>query len=223
MFEDDDIPITLHEAKDAGEYILDRPHGGLIVSEPVIHISGTPNDEPVMYFSLQAWASMLGHAGSRLDCEVGGFLLGQLGKDEKGIFFIVHAAVQAAAATEARASVKFTHASWEYLDAERRLHYAHEKLVGWYHTHPGYGVFYSSYDEFIQKNFFSGSNAFGVVLDPIHKELGLYQFTESLKRRKYWQVFKGVCPESDYTRCAAELITWMHKERKELDNLNITI
>ena len=30
------------------------------------------------------------------------------------------------------------------------------KIVGWYHTHPGFGVEFSEMDLFIQQNFFGG-------------------------------------------------------------------
>jgi hypothetical protein len=39
--------------------------------------------------------------------------------------------------------------------------------VGWYHTHPGFGVEFSEMDLFIQRNFFSGPTQIALVTDPL--------------------------------------------------------
>ncbi|MBI4778022.1 hypothetical protein HY792_03780, partial [Candidatus Desantisbacteria bacterium] len=39
-------------------------------------------------------------------------------------------------------------------------------VVGWYHTHPGLGLFMSHYDSFIHNNFFSLSCQIALVVDP---------------------------------------------------------
>jgi len=33
--------------------------------------------------------------------------------------------------------------------------FADKKIVGWYHSHPGFGIFLSEYDLFIHRNFFT--------------------------------------------------------------------
>ena len=38
-----------------------------------------------------------------------------------------------------------------------KAEYPDKKIVGWQHTHPGYGIFLSSYDIFIQENFYGKS------------------------------------------------------------------
>ena len=203
MADDHDVVITLHGEELASSQSARRPAGGSIVTE-----SGTAADEPVIYFSLEAWAGMHGHAMSGLDREVGGFLLGLGGQDAGGTFLVIAGAVPAVAAKEARATVKFTHESWGYLDAERQRRYPGLMLVGWYHTHPGYGVFYSDYDRFVQQNFFAGPTALGVVLDPVNKELGLYQYCDRLMRRRNWRVFKTAGGSPD-PAVVGELIFWL--------------
>src|SRR4029453_14212343 len=37
---------------------------------------------------------------------------------------------------------------------------------GWYHSHPGFGVFLSDYDVFIHKNFFTATHQIAWVFDP---------------------------------------------------------
>jgi hypothetical protein len=47
-------------------------------------------------------------------------------------------------------------------------------LVGWYHSHPGHGVFLSAYDQFIQNQFFPSEGQVAMVIDPQTGEEGLF-------------------------------------------------
>ena len=55
--------------------------------------------------------------------------------------------------------------------------------MGWQHTHPGYGVFLSGYDLFIQKNFFNLPFQVAYVIDPIENTRGFFQWkNEKIKK-----------------------------------------
>lgn len=43
-------------------------------------------------------------------------------------------------------------------------------VVGWYHSHPGFGAFFSSTDRDTQKHFFKEPYHVGLVMDPFRKE-----------------------------------------------------
>jgi proteasome lid subunit RPN8/RPN11 len=43
-------------------------------------------------------------------------------------------------------------------------------IVGWYHSHPNLGVFFSGTDRATQSAFFNHPYALGVVIDPVRKE-----------------------------------------------------
>lgn len=45
-----------------------------------------------------------------------------------------------------------------------------ERVVGWYHSHPGFGAFFSSTDKKTQKDFFNQPFNIGLVVDPFRKE-----------------------------------------------------
>jgi hypothetical protein len=49
-----------------------------------------------------------------------------------------------------------------------------ERLVGWYHSHPGHGIFLSAYDEFIQSQFFREEGQIAIVIDPQTGEEGVF-------------------------------------------------
>lgn len=52
-------------------------------------------------------------------------------------------------------TLKFTHETWERCHKEMEKKYPDQKILGWIHTHPDFGIFLSEYDMFIQNNFFS--------------------------------------------------------------------
>lgn len=103
------------------------------------------------------------HCFSRLDVEVGGFLIGTT--DESGTK-IAHAH-PALTATSAQTHLTFTHEAWDEVLPLMETEYEGLAIVGWYHSHPGFGVFLSDYDIFIQENFFSSPGQVALVVDPI--------------------------------------------------------
>ena len=56
--------------------------------------------------------------------------------------------------------------------------YTDKSIVGWYHTHPDFGIFLSDRDRFIQENFFSGAGQVALVIDPIRKTVGVFTWRE---------------------------------------------
>jgi hypothetical protein len=71
-------------------------------------------------------------------------------------------------------NVTFTHEVWdEALTIVDRDHPG-KRLVGWYHSHPDFGVFLSEYDQFIHKNFFGGEGMVALVVDPVRGEGGWF-------------------------------------------------
>ncbi|MDQ1490006.1 MAG: hypothetical protein QOJ23_2520, partial [Actinomycetota bacterium] len=95
--------------------------------------------------------------------EVGGFLVGSVADGNATIT----GHIPALAAVGSRASLTFTHDTWDQaLDLLDR-DFPDGRLVGWYHSHPGHGVFLSDYDQFIQTNFFSVDGMPALVIDPI--------------------------------------------------------
>jgi proteasome lid subunit RPN8/RPN11 len=47
-------------------------------------------------------------------------------------------------------------------------------MVGWYHTHPGFGIFLSGMDLFIHQNFFTQIWHVAYVLDPRARTSGFF-------------------------------------------------
>jgi proteasome lid subunit RPN8/RPN11 len=65
--------------------------------------------------------------------------------------------------------VTFTHDSWAQIHAALDRRDDGVQIVGWYHTHPGFGPFLSAHDLFIHENFFKGPLQVATVLDPVKR------------------------------------------------------
>lgn len=109
------------------------------------------------------------HCFSRVDAEVGGFLIGKI--DAEGTH--VTAAHAALAAQSGQTHLTFTHDAWDEILPILESDYPGQAIVGWYHSHPGFGVFLSEYDIFIQENFFGADGQIALVVDPL---AGTYGF-----------------------------------------------
>jgi proteasome lid subunit RPN8/RPN11 len=107
--------------------------------------------------------------------ERGGFLLGAAYGEEPRYVVIrhFHPALEAQGSL---ASLTFTHESWAALRRQIETNFVGEEVVGWQHTHPGMGVFLSSYDLFIQRNFFAQPWQTALVVDPRRQEFGFFHW-----------------------------------------------
>ena len=114
------------------------------------------------------------HARSSGKTEVCGVLIGQ-DRDQR---IEVAACIEGQNADEAGAHVTFTQDTWEHIYAVKDKKYPSERIVGWYHSHPGFGVFLSDHDTFIHKNFFSSPGQVAWVFDPHSDEEGCFGWVD---------------------------------------------
>lgn len=103
------------------------------------------------------------HAYSNLKAEVGGMLVGNI--DAKGTHIL--GSIPALLAAAEQVSLTFTHEVWEQILKTAARDFPDLTIVGWYHTHPSFGLFLSQYDSFIQDNFFKEPGQVALVIDPI--------------------------------------------------------
>jgi proteasome lid subunit RPN8/RPN11 len=86
----------------------------------------------------------------------------------------VRASIEASNAAQAGTHVTFTQDAWETIYRVKDESYPNERIIGWYHSHPGFGVFLSEHDMFIQRNFFSSPDQVAWVYDPHTDEEGCF-------------------------------------------------
>lgn len=130
----------------------------------------TASGQPILVIDSDVVRQIRQHARSSNTTEVCGVLIGQ-DRDQR---IEVSACIQGQNADEAGAHVTFTQATWEHIYAVKDKKYPDERIVGWYHSHPGFGIFLSEHDTFIHKNFFSSPGQVAWVFDPHSDEEGCF-------------------------------------------------
>jgi len=118
------------------------------------------------------------HALSSLHREVAGVLVGRRPEKQPDGRYLVHIfdTIVAKYTVMQGASVTYTPESWRYLNDTLRERYPDDTavMVGWYHTHPGFGIFLSGMDLFIHQNFFTQIWHVAMVLDPRARNSGFF-------------------------------------------------
>jgi proteasome lid subunit RPN8/RPN11 len=127
------------------------------------------------------------HVQSDTSVEKGGVLVGYV--DDVTGHIVVTASIPAHRATSAVASLTFTHEAWDDVNEVMSSEYEGMRMVGWYHSHPRFGIFLSEYDVFIQKNFFSETWQVAYVVDPVLGKSGIFGWESGeIVRYPVWSV-----------------------------------
>ncbi|NLW92736.1 MAG: hypothetical protein GXY34_14205 [Syntrophomonadaceae bacterium] len=125
--------------------------------------------------NMPVWRQLWQYACDNKDREIGGVLLGSVLQDESGEGLDIQAYLPGRYMEETLANLTFTHKTW--IDINQRLLREHndKRIIGWFHTHPGHGIFMSRYDLYIHQNYFAGEGQVAVVFDPVHSSAGFFQ------------------------------------------------
>jgi proteasome lid subunit RPN8/RPN11 len=135
---------------------------GTVIVDPG---GSTPPGLPV-YVTRSAMAEMRARAKAGGDFEVGGFLMGGYHRHDGYAYVDITDQVPSLKAESARAHLTFSNEAQREFNETVEQRYPGKLVVGWYHTHPGYGVFLSGYDLFIQRSFYGSPEHVAVVIDP---------------------------------------------------------
>jgi proteasome lid subunit RPN8/RPN11 len=140
-------------------------------------------DLPI-FVDLDVFREMEAHAQTNTRVELGGVMLGQQRVDQDGKPFVVITDSLRARHYEAtKGSFKFTHDTWSQITRERNEFRQDLEMVGWYHTHPGWGIFLSGMDLFICNNFFNRPLDVALVIDPCAGQRGWFQWDNRNSRK----------------------------------------
>lgn len=143
-----------------------------------------------IYLSQKVYRQIHKFTRNKLTNESGGVLVGTTVEEFGKINILVSGFIEAKYCEATPTTLKFTHATWDYIHQEMDKRFPGMKIMGWIHTHPDFGIFLSDYDKFIHENFFSEENQIAYVVDPIRKEEGLYFWINGrLERCKGFYIF----------------------------------
>ncbi len=149
----------------------------------VAYESPEDGDLPV-FIDMDVLRDMEVHAASDTSVELGGVLLGGQYEDEHGeSFVLITDSLRAEHYENSKGSFKFTHDTWSHISRQREEFPADLQMVGWYHTHPDWGVFLSGMDMFICDNFFNKPLDVAYVIDPCRLDRAFFQWTGNASQR----------------------------------------
>ncbi len=126
--------------------------------------------QPVVVMEAEVARKIRQHCRTSMKAEVCGVLIGNIENEH----MTVEACIPGVNAAQGGAHVTFTQDTWEHIYKIKDKEYPDHKIVGWYHSHPGFGVFLSEHDLFIQQNFFSNPQQVAWVFDPHTDEEGCF-------------------------------------------------
>ena len=127
-----------------------------------------------VFFDPKIHARIAAHAAERLSLEICGVLVGHWHSDAGGPFVVVEESIRCDKAVSNAGDVTFTHDAWNEVHREMDTKFTDRDIVGWYHTHPNFGIFLSERDCFIQDHFFNGPGQIAYVVDPVNNVEGVF-------------------------------------------------
>jgi proteasome lid subunit RPN8/RPN11 len=147
--------------------------------------------------------------------EVGGILVGKSYRNEGRIYThvidFIPAPVQAHGQS-GRGHFNFTPETWAAMNREKDKKFDHLSIVGWFHSHPGHGIFLSKgFDVEIQYGHFNRSWLIAMVYDPIRHEGGFFtwQQRKTIDAPGFIEFF-----QPDNNQSIITWRNWPHKEAK---------
>ena len=138
-----------------------------------LRVWGSPeNSKVAIYIDKQAYDDIHRHGAANPQREVVGILLGNVSEDSTGKYRVdIVGIVKSESAPGNQTQAQFTHEVWLQLVESAQRNYPNQKVVGWYHTHPGFGAFMSDDDINSHRVAFSHPWHVAAVCDPIKNEL----------------------------------------------------
>jgi proteasome lid subunit RPN8/RPN11 len=106
--------------------------------------------------------------------ELGGVLLGQAYEHRGQRYVEVAAALPAPSEDRGPYHFTFNADVWAHVNQERDVRHPALQIVGWFHTHPGLGVFFSADDVVVHSAAFVLPWHVALVIDPIRDEAGFF-------------------------------------------------
>jgi proteasome lid subunit RPN8/RPN11 len=134
------------------------------------HLHGNPPNRLCVIVSQAALRQLAAYSRSDTERELGGALLGQAYRHGERLFVEIEAILPAENQNHGPVHFTFTADSWPALQKAQAEQYPELNMVGWFHTHPDLGVFYSSDDVVVHSAAFTLPWHVGLVLDPVRRE-----------------------------------------------------
>lgn len=136
------------------------------------------NDESRVIVSAGCQREMRAHLETSQD-ELGGLLIGRAYQSPAGVqMIVVESCIASRVFDSTGVSLRMETEIW---DRARPMLDAGALVVGWYHSHPNLGAFFSETDRTTQRSFFHHPFSVGIVIDPVRDEMRAFVGPDSLR------------------------------------------
>jgi proteasome lid subunit RPN8/RPN11 len=149
----------------------------------LVKVAGDRTPSFQVIFRQSALNRLHAHGDSSLRAEVCGVLVGDVYQDDIGSFLLVEHIIEGQSSTGSAGQVTFTADTWQHIQLQMDKQYPDLRIVGWYHTHPGHGVFLSEMDIFLHESFFGLPWQAALVYDPRSGEEGVFSAAQGQAHR----------------------------------------
>lgn len=183
---DNDFDIELQSPGAAEEKTVRLPVNFVAVGD-------VEADDVRVYVKQSVYDALEKYAAQDVKHERGTILLGEYGQEHGKTHVVVSDYIEAKYTDASASTLTFTHATWDYVSKEHETKFPEKTIVGWQHTHPGYGIFLSNYDLFIHENFFDLPFQIAYVIDPVQKLRGFFQWKNGrIEKLKGFYVYDDI-------------------------------
>ena len=144
--------------------------------------------DPRVYIEEEVYKEIQAHSTETTSVELCGVLIGEVRFDVSGNYLYVCGSIRGEKAKNSGVNVSFTPETWDFIHKTREEKYPKYSIIGWYHTHPGFGIFLSDMDKFIQDYFFNMPYQVAMVVDPKASLNGIFAWQDGKIRplKKCW-------------------------------------
>lgn len=161
-----------------------------MLPQNILPIGEKVEEDKRIYISQKVYKEIHKFTKDKTTNESGGMLIGTVIEEFGETNIAINGFIEAKYSEGTPTTLKFTHETWDYVHKEMERKYQTQKIVGWIHTHPDFGIFLSEYDKFIQENFFKEDSQIAYVVDPIQGIEGFYFWINGrIERCKGFYIF----------------------------------
>ncbi len=160
--------------KSSKKSVKNVPTNENVLPQNILSIGERVEENKNIYISQPVYNEIHKFTQNKTTNESGGMLIGSVIEEFGKTNIIIKGFIEAKYCEATPTTLKFTHETWDFVHKEMDRKYPGQKIVGWIHTHPNFGIFLSEYDKFIQENFFKEEYQIAYVVDPIQNIEGFY-------------------------------------------------
>lgn len=157
---------------------IDFYKGYIVPAEKNIPFPVSYTTEHRVFIDEEVFTTIKNHSLENTSVEICGVLIGEVRYDNYGNYLYICGSIRGEKSKNSGVNVSFTPETWDYIHEVKEQKYPDYSIIGWYHSHPGFGIFLSDMDKFIQDNFFNMPYQVALVFDPKNSKCGIFAWQE---------------------------------------------